>query len=75
MNYLDANEQKTTAAERHWIMKGTAKLIQAIQFRDNLASEWKPGNVLHWRKGCASSYTHTQKQKAMYSFKIDKDQI
>lgn len=42
-----------TVAERHWIIKGTAKLNQPIYFRDVLALEWKfrIENVLCWGKG------------------------
>ena len=53
LNFLNANEEGTTAAERHWIIEKTAELNQPIYFKDVLTSEWKPGYVLHWGRGFA----------------------
>ena len=49
LNFLNANEKGTTAAERHWIVRQTMELNQPVYFKDVLISEWKPGHVLlHW---------------------------
>ncbi|KAL6065033.1 hypothetical protein STEG23_028902 [Scotinomys teguina] len=53
LNFLNANEKGTTAAERHWIIEKTAELNQPIYFKDVLTSEWKPGYVLRWGRGFA----------------------
>lgn len=44
--FLNTNEERSAAAERHWIMNGTAKLKQPIYCRDGSASEWNLRNVL-----------------------------
>ena len=47
LNFLNANENGTTAAERHWIMeKKTSELNQPVYFKDMQISQWKPGDVL-----------------------------
>ena len=48
---LTANEKGTTAAERHWIIEKTSELNQLVYFKDILTSQWKPGEVLYWRRG------------------------
>ena len=53
LNFLNANEKGTIAAERHLIMEKSSELNQPIYFKDVLTSQWKPGDVLHWRRGFA----------------------
>ncbi|KAL6084245.1 hypothetical protein STEG23_037991, partial [Scotinomys teguina] len=53
LNFLNANEKRTTAAERHWIIEKTAELNQPVYFKDVLTSEWKPGYVLRCGRGFA----------------------
>ena len=53
MNFLNANEEGTTAAERHWTIEKTTELNQPIYFKDVLTSEWQSGYVLHWGRGFA----------------------
>ena len=51
LNFLDANEKGTIAAERHWIMEKSTELNQPVYFKDVLTSQWKPRDVLHWGRG------------------------
>jgi hypothetical protein len=53
LNFLNASEQNTTAAERHWIVGKTTELNQPVYIKDILTSEWKMGNVLLWERGYA----------------------
>ena len=69
LNFLNANEQNTTAVERHWIVERTVELNQAVYIKDILTSEWKMGNVLCWGKGYVCFH---RKRKAMGSFQVDK---
>lgn len=62
-----------TAAERQWVVEGTAELNQLTYFRDSLASKWKSDNVLHWGKGY--NFVYIGKEKVMVLFKISKDHI
>ena len=39
LNFLNANEQNTTASERHWIVERTIKLNQPVYVKDILTSE------------------------------------
>ena len=52
LNFLNINEQ-TIAAERHWVVEGTAELNQPIYYRHVVGYEWKfrMENVLPWRRG------------------------
>ena len=61
LKFLNANEQRTAVAARHWIVEGIAELNQPRYFRDVLASEWKSGNVLRWGRGCAFVSTGNKK--------------
>lgn len=38
--FLNDNERRANAAERHWIVGKTAKLNQPIYLKDDLTSEW-----------------------------------
>ena len=51
MNFLNANEKGTTAAERHWIMEKSAELNQPVYIKDVLTSQWNPVDVLRWVRG------------------------
>ena len=53
LNFLNTNEEGTTAAERHWIIEKTMELNQPIYFKGVLTSEWKPGYVSRWGRGFA----------------------
>ncbi|KAL6070467.1 hypothetical protein STEG23_006054, partial [Scotinomys teguina] len=53
LNFLNADEKGTTAAERHWTTDKTSELNQPVYFKDVLSSEWKPGYVLRWGRGFA----------------------
>ncbi|CAO2626045.1 Gag-Pro-Pol polyprotein [Lemmus lemmus] len=46
LDFLNANEKGTTAAERHWIIQKSSELNQRVYFKDVLTSQWKPGDVL-----------------------------
>ena len=46
LNFLNANEKRTTAAERHWIIEKTFELNLPVYSKDVLTSQWKPGDVL-----------------------------
>ena len=61
LNFLNANEKGTTAAERHWTIERTSELNQPVYFKDVLTSEWKPGDVLHWIKDFALVSTGEEK--------------
>ena len=61
LNFLNANEKGTTAAERHWIMEKSAELNQLVYIKDVLTSQWKPGDVLHWGRGFALVSTGEEK--------------
>lgn len=61
LNILNANKQRMTAAERHWIVGGIPELNLPTHFRDVLASKWKSNNVLHWEKGYAFISTGNEK--------------
>ncbi|KAL6045669.1 hypothetical protein STEG23_015755 [Scotinomys teguina] len=71
LNFLNANEKGTTAAERHWIIEKTAELNQPIYFKDVLTSEWKPGYVLRWGRGFA--FISTGEDKLWIPSKLIKD--
>ena len=51
LNFLNANEKGTIAAERHWIMEKSSELNQSVYFKDVLTSQGESGNVLHWGRG------------------------
>ena len=70
LNFLNASEQNTTAAERHWIVGKTTELNQPVYIKDILTSEWKTENILHWGRGYA--YISTENEKLC--FQIDKNQ-
>ena len=61
MNFLNANEKGTTAAEGHWIMEKTSELNQPVYFKDVLTSQWKSGDVLRWGRGFALVSTGEEK--------------
>ena len=61
LNFLNANEKGTTAAERHWIMEKTSELNQLVYFKDVLTSQWRPGDVLRWGRGFALVSTGEEK--------------
>ena len=61
LNFLNANEKGTTAAERHWIMEKSAELNQPVYIKDVLTSQWKPGDVLRWRRGFSLVSTGEEK--------------
>ena len=61
LNFLNANEKGTTAAERHWIMEKTSELNQPVYFKDVLTSQWRPGDVLRWGRGFALVSTGEEK--------------
>ena len=61
LNFLNANEKGTTAAERHGIMKKSAELNQLVYFKDVLTLQWKPGDVLLWVRGFALASTREEK--------------
>ena len=70
LKILNANRQKTMAAERHWIAeKKIAELNQPVYFKDVQTSEWKMGNVLSWGLGRAYVYISTVKEKLCVPFK------
>lgn len=48
--FLNADEQ-TTAAKRHWTVKGTTELNQPRYFWDVLTLKWNSENVLHYGRG------------------------
>jgi hypothetical protein len=60
LNFLNANEHNTTAAERHWAIERTVELNQPVYTKHILTSEWKMGIVLHWGRGYA--YVSTGKE-------------
>jgi hypothetical protein len=39
LNFLNANEQNTTDAKRHWIVERTTELNLPVYIKDNLTSE------------------------------------
>jgi hypothetical protein len=39
LNFLNVNEQNTTAAERHWIVERTIELNWPVYIKDVLTSE------------------------------------
>jgi hypothetical protein len=41
LNFLNANEQNPTTAERHWIIEKNARINQPIYYKDVLISDWK----------------------------------
>ena len=41
LNFLNANEKGTTAAERHWIIVKCSELHQLVYFKNVLTSQWK----------------------------------
>ncbi|CAO2607041.1 Gag-Pro-Pol polyprotein, partial [Lemmus lemmus] len=51
LNFLNTNEKRTAAVERHWIMGKTSELNQSVYFQDVLTSQWKPEDVLRWGRG------------------------
>ena len=61
LNFLNANEKRTTATERHWIIEKSTELNQPIYFKDVLTSQWKPGDVLRWGRGFALVSTGEEK--------------
>ena len=66
--FKNANEQNTTAAERHWVVE-TIELNQPFYIKDIPTSEWKMGNVLSWGLGRAYVYISTVKEKLCVPFK------
>lgn len=70
LNFLNADEQNSTAAERHWIVEKTAELNQPAYIKDILTSEWKMGNVLRWGRGFA--YVSTGEEKLWVPSKLIK---
>ena len=73
LNFLNANEKGTAAAERHWIFEKTTELNQSIYFKDVLTSEWKLRHVLCW--GTGFTFVSAGEKKAMDTIKIDKNFI
>ena len=61
LNFLNANEKGTTAAERQWIMEKSAELNQPVYIKDVLTFQWKPGDVLRWGRGFALVSTGEEK--------------
>ena len=61
LNFLNANEKRTMATERHWKMKKTSELIQPVYFKDVLTSQWKLGDVLPWGRGFGLVSTREEK--------------
>ena len=51
LNFLNTNEKGTTVAERHWVIEKSSELNQPVYFKDVLTSQWKPEDVLCWRRG------------------------
>ena len=53
LNFLNADDNGQTAAERPWTPEKTAELNQPVYFKDVLTSVWKTGYVVRWGRGCA----------------------
>ena len=64
LNFLTVGEKGTAAAERHWVIEKPEELGQPINYKDVLASEWKPTIVLRW--GCGYAYVATENEKYGY---------
>jgi hypothetical protein len=61
LKFLNANEQNTTASERHWIVERTIELNQPVYIKNFLTTEWKMGNVLRWGRGYAYVCFHRKR--------------
>ena len=48
LNFLNANEKRKIAVEKHWILGKTMELNQPEYFKDVLTFEWEPEYVLCW---------------------------
>ena len=73
LNFLNANEKGTMAAERHWIIEEMSELNQLVYFKDVLTSEWKPGDVLRWGRGF--TLVSTEEEKLWITSKLIKIQF
>ena len=70
LNYFNANEKGTTAAERHWIIEQSSELNQPFYFKDMLTLPWKDRTCVMLGKGFCSCFHG--RRKIMDTININK---
>lgn len=48
LNFLNLDEQGTTAAQRHWQKQISAELRQPVFYQNETINTWDPAVVLRW---------------------------